>query len=166
MILGDGYIYVSISKTGSLSVRRWLLDHLNGRGIGPYHGTYVPERYRDGRIVFATVRNPYERARSMWQFCKSDPSKDVYELFEDMCYDMAIGLPRRQIDYINQARIGTFIKLEELHKLLNLPFVPEGAPPIGHSRKTPGHRYEMTNADRALVADLFDEDFKMLGYKK
>ena len=70
MIISDThrYVYIGIPRTGSKSMNHWLIEHFNGRWHGGHHDYAVPEEAAD-YLVFAIVRNPYDRALSS-HFCQ------------------------------------------------------------------------------------------------
>lgn len=70
MIVTDSLAYYGPPKTGTLAVRNWL----NGDMVWGHHD-YVEERVGN-RVVFCTIRNPYDRAASLWKhWLRENPSK-------------------------------------------------------------------------------------------
>jgi hypothetical protein len=75
------YIFVGIPRNASKSVSQWLVKNCKGKWHGAHHQWKVPDECR-GYLVFAVVRNPYERAASgmfgmHWGNDTPDPMKRV-----------------------------------------------------------------------------------------
>jgi len=74
MIVSDEFhfVYVAPPKTGSQSMRVWLINHIpDARELGHTHDMLVPEEYCE-YSTFLTVRNPYDRVFSLWWFQHMD----------------------------------------------------------------------------------------------
>jgi len=60
------YVFVNLTKCASQSLRAILVDHFDGKPrLGTHHMNDVPHGYRNF-FTFACVRNPYDRAISLW----------------------------------------------------------------------------------------------------
>ncbi len=187
MIISDKYkyVYVSIPKTGTLSVRTWLRKYYEGiplkifnklnrhaprhPGMG-YHSHNVPDVCKD-YLIFTTVRNPYARAYSAYKF----------ERFKGEFLKYLTMLPTRrhranpnmfhtQTHFIQESGATHIIRLENLSSILELPFVDKTVMP-DHLRKSsanikpPYEKYYNEEEHQALL-DYCEEDFETFGYDK
>ena len=75
------YVFVGIPRNASKSVSQWLVMNCKGKWHGAHHQWKVPDECK-GYLVFAVVRNPYERTASgkfglHWGNDTPDPMKRV-----------------------------------------------------------------------------------------
>lgn len=72
--------FIHIPKTGGTSVKRWMLDNVQGQTLKPKHGTKqnIESVYGDLGITFCIMRNPYDWLVSTYEF-----RKQGYNSFED-----------------------------------------------------------------------------------
>lgn len=66
MFLTDRFIYIHLQKTGGTRIREILSQVTDGHSAGRKHG-YLNEKPAD-KLVFGSIRNPYEWYVSLWAF--------------------------------------------------------------------------------------------------
>jgi hypothetical protein len=73
------YVFVAIPKTGTRTIYSILKGQYDGH-LFKEHYEYVPEKFKDF-FKFTIVRNPYERAVSLWwSTCKRDNRRRYPEI--------------------------------------------------------------------------------------
>lgn len=168
------FVYIAIPKTGSASIRSWCKRYGGLKTKIPYHSYIVPDQYRDYSI-FTTVRNPYERCWSWYNF-EGKTYESFIKYMEDLILWKNDGYSYRefpqqyitQTEYIKRGNVDYVIKLEELDMEV-LPFINEKTV-IPHSRKTKNKpkgsalKY-LKNSEKKLVQEYCLEDFEELGYE-
>lgn len=160
MILGDGWAYGCPTKTGTLSLRVWLMKHYGGRDGLKYHRRTVPESHQDG-LIFMTVRNPYDRARSLWRFHKYKGGPRTFEESATRNADWSLCVWR---DFFGATLCLRIEDIEE--EVRRLPFFDPGRPLPGHFRRTRGwESFRLDEGQRELVRRLYREDFEAFGYE-
>lgn len=63
MILHKDWVFLHLQKTGGMFFEGYLLKNVPGSKFGnSRHGGYrrIPEKYRNNKIIFGTIRNPWE----------------------------------------------------------------------------------------------------------
>jgi hypothetical protein len=160
MIIGQSYQYICPQKTGTATMRAWLIEHYGGKPTDKYHDF----RNIDAEFKFMTVRNPYDRMRSLWQFRNYKGTEKG--AFAEMCERYAsLGLSLS--DIADRTGCGNFIRLETLdYGVQKLPFYDPDKPLPGYARKTPGKTVKLADEGRAVVLELFEDDFERFGYEK
>ena len=164
MIAGRGYVFGGIQKTGTLAMRHWLQKHYQGKRIGPYHSFYVPPPH-DRKFRFLTVRNPYDRMRSLWRVTRD---RDGWLSFEHMCrhyHEFSLG----QSEIVDRFKPDMILRNESLaDEVKRLPFykAESGEPGIMRPTDATHPKYTLTEDDRAVVADVFAADFEVLEYPR
>lgn len=85
MVISDRlrYVFIEVPKTASSSTRDWLIRNYDGRMHDWYHSTSIPERARDYH-TFCVVRNPVERAISLWSWTVRQQAKHYPGLRESL----------------------------------------------------------------------------------
>ncbi len=162
MIAGRGYVFACIQKTATAAVRHWLIEHHGGKPIGPYHSFYVPPPHEE-KFRFLTVRDPYERMRSLWRVTKI---KEPWASFEHMCrhyHEFDLG----QSEILDRFKPDLTLRAENLSEEIRaLGFNRDDVPPPVQTRITKAPEYALTDADRAVVFRVFWRDFEALGYPR
>jgi hypothetical protein len=69
MIVGPWWVYIAVPRTASKSTCEWLERHGGVYPGGGYHASLVPPEHAD-KVIFATVRNPYDRMVSLYRLVK------------------------------------------------------------------------------------------------
>ncbi len=162
MIAGSDYVFGGIQKTGTLAMRRWLQEHYGGKRIGPYHSFYVPPPH-DEKFRFLTIRNPYDRMRSLWRVTRE---RDDWLSFEHMCrhyHEFALG----QSQIVDRFKPDMVLRNEDLaNEVKRLPFYNQESIEPGIMRPTDAKfpKYKLTEEDRAVVREVYRADFEALGY--
>lgn len=169
MLVSDAnkILYCAIPRTGSKSMYRWLMPNYGCVAIGERHDAHYFQRWKDyTRII--VVRNPFDRARSMWQR-EAKALKDPFEAFIKRVYiNMMEGdVPSlSQAEYVRRFKPTHILRLERLNECVEcLPFFNKslGYPEHCIHRKA-GPEYPLTAGDRQLVREIYAEDFQTLGY--
>jgi hypothetical protein len=167
-----GVVHAAIQKTGSLSMRRWLICHYGGErvmgknGNQRYHRwelTKPLQKIRDQLFVFTVVRHPIKRMESLWNYRATKRGEN--ESFEDMVRHYH-GLGYSQTNICDQwVKPDRILNLEKLViQVPQLPFYDSSKPMPAHRRKTDYVKPKLTNAQERLVRELFAEDFERYGY--
>lgn len=165
------YVFISIPRTASSSIRDWLRKRCNGRKIGKDHSCLVPRRYQRC-MTFAVVRDPYERCYSlwMWEAVKngSDMSFEEYLKFLIEQKDKALNTYITQDRYIRAAGVRKVLHFEDLlPSLKKLSFIGD-LREFPHRRKTKEHdvlyKQHYTEKAKKLLLQYCKEDFE-LGYQ-
>lgn len=162
-----GYAYIAPQKTGSISMSTWLREHAGGQVYKKHHTREWPDDFTPS-LVFITVRNPYERMRSLWQYRtrpNATPGKREKPgtTFADMCLRYnRLGWGMAAVYRTINAH--QFIRVEHIAKDLHkLPFYT--GQPYPHANRGPD-RVELTASERETVRVLFADDFEMFGYAR
>ena len=174
--LNHGWVFICPQKTGSLSMRHWLLELYGGERISRYHDRIVPEPFISC-YKFITVRDPYERAYSAWHHVgrkqKSGPSrKDRGISFNESCKKLAFS-SGRLVDFYSDANADGFVRLEMLSEdVTKLHFFDPDKPLPGEHRVNSGKpgggfraAFSSDSQESELVRTLFAEDFSVFGYQ-
>ncbi len=143
---------------------------------------YVSRSYHESAFKFCFVRNPYDRAVSLFHYLKKRPRLDPGLSFVAFCRKLRdgefapiglyndIGLSQcnaqaRWLDSIDVDFIGRYESLEAdfatLLTLLGLP--PTHIPRTNATHHQPYSHY-YCDESRAIIADVYDEDFRSFGY--
>jgi hypothetical protein len=80
MVIGKQhkFVFIMVPKTASQSMRFWLIDNYGGdMPRGQSHERNIPQRCKDW-FTFCCVRNPYDRAISLWFSAVYEEPKDAY----------------------------------------------------------------------------------------
>lgn len=67
------FVWVSVAKAMTTTMRVWLPEHFDGELVGGFHNRNVPGRAAT-YYTWAIVRNPYSRALSAWWHTTQDPT--------------------------------------------------------------------------------------------
>ena len=171
------YVYISIPRTGSKSMSRWLIDHYQGEWHGRHHEWKVPEECR-GFLVFTLVRGPYEIQASGWYFkpvIKSGDERARSKTYAEQSRNWVrpTDEPVTQREYVEWSGISQILYFEHLPACLKeLPFVdPRDVPPFPHLNaggfRPSGNFFEiMAKGDEEVVWNSSREDFEFLGYER
>jgi hypothetical protein len=181
------FIYMPPQKTGSTSIAKVLVSEFDAVIFRGWehdlekhddgylrHLNHVPEAFVD-YFIFASVRNPYDRAASLYEETKAHnlsaglPSLPPFGTYlsrraaekNGMCDQLFSTPPIGCVIF----DIHAVIKLENLQDDFNsLPFVKKDCT-VPHLRKSPNnHRYSPHMAK--LILDNKKEDFERFNYSK
>lgn len=67
MFVSERFVYLELHKTGCTHIRDILNELLDGGLIGK-HNQATPELFRQRKIFFGSVRNPWEWYTSLWAY--------------------------------------------------------------------------------------------------
>lgn len=183
-------VFVALPKTGTRTIYDILTKHFNGKLYQEHHDV-IPTNMVD-HFSFCTVRNPYDRACSMWWstsmrgldkrgFVKKAKAKgwdNTLTSFMRVVDAGGIGqdrILRTQEMFITPNRIDAKLRFTHLEEDFNkLPFVTEPIKlpslnmtkektgPNPHAR--PPWEQMMTREVVQLVNKVYGKDFKVSGY--
>lgn len=102
------YIYLALPKTGSIGMRNILIEHFAGERYKPHHLVVIPKGCED-YLVFTTVRNPYARFMSLFNFVRRMPKHRLYPVatteiefarwLADKTIEPSIEFTQDEVDY-------------------------------------------------------------------
>lgn len=140
------FVYIGPPKTASTALHRWLSQpaFCPKRWTADrqdQHSIVIPKEAR-GYFVFASIRNPFDRAVSLWAHSQTQPS-----LQADDCYPMSFDefvleyQPRASWFYrVSQSELLAPVRLdavvrfdrleEDLHRLPPIAAAVEGGTPL------------------------------------
>jgi len=167
------FIYISIPKTGSRSMRRWLSRNYQTRKIHQVHAWNVPEKYKS-YFIFTLVSNPYDRCISLWKMEGrhidfTTYMKNIIFLKENpnQCKQQVPEQYMSQKPYIQLSNCSKYIKLECLQELELLPFVHSinDFPHFNRRIHRAIHKNNLTQEQKQIIWEYCLEDFDFLDYK-
>jgi len=138
------YVFIANQRSGSRSMRRWLLTYYGGETIAKYHGTTVPEAYKK-YFRFMGVRNPYERTYSLWchwlyytnTVKKGAKIRAARKAARQGFVGIALHYYKHKLsqsDMFNRSGAKYFTRLETLNDdIKQLPFYDSAKPEIGRA---------------------------------
>lgn len=65
------YVFIAAQKTGSSTLKVLLEESFKGEYLAPHHSTVIPKECRS-YYVFSSVRNPYDRMKSIFKHARRD----------------------------------------------------------------------------------------------
>lgn len=129
----------------------------------------------DNYVEFVVVRNPYDRLKSFFNFQLVEPFK-IYQNVMDLLLDIKNNkvdkkldwFVRGQLDYINHPLTNNFkiFRYEDnsCEKFLQTFFHTDRK--IGHFNVSPTKVEKLTEQEKNLYYELYEEEFKRLGYER
>lgn len=181
------FVFMCIPKTGTMAMEQ-ILKPYGGvyRNGEPWarHPNRLPTKYKD-YFIFATARNPYSRAVSLWFSAIESWPKFKYNIVETCGKEFKSflkmintpkvngnfgGLPLvSTASFIKTIRIDRFLRFENLNQEITaLPFW-QSDPPT-YTKNVRSHRrphwssYYQDNAMAELVRQWAKKDFELLDY--
>ncbi len=182
MIISDKYkyVYVSIPKTGTLSVRTWLRKYYEGiplnrhrypqlsPGAG-YHSCFVPDQCKD-YLIFTTVRNPYARCYSGYKFEQYGGTFLKYlKILPTRRNTGHLKMFYTQTYFVEMSGATHIIKLENIEEILTLPFIDKPVMPEHLRSRTnivPPYTDYYGEEEHQALLKYCEEDFERFGYDK
>jgi len=179
------FAYTGITKTATQSMYDVLARHYMGyrpAGYG-HHDLCVPAHAQE-YFRFAVVRNPYDRAVSMWwSTCKRDgdkygfraacPDPDNFGAFMRWVVETRPDseLTRTQADHLRAVPVNKTLRFESLaDDFKTLPFYngdPAEWPRINTTVESRGHWSRYMNAESVEMVNRWCPcDFDRFGYKR
>ena len=179
------YVFVSVPKTGTQTMFATLVDHYHGERSGGFHERRIPGVAKLW-YTFSIVRNPFERAVSLWYSTTQRNPKDDHYGFRAACPDVDnpasfinwiatnppcvrpwAPLTWTQYEQLYGIALDTVLHTENLnHEFNQLPFVATPRD-IGRrnvaTRKLPTHAYMSQDLERAIV-NWAGDDFQRYNY--
>lgn len=116
-------IFIHIPKTGGNSVRKWMLDNVptaKAMFQGSYMKDHAPYSYikkaikQDHGLIFAVVRNPWDRVVSAYHYHKGKDRQGNDITFEQFVRTDMRAANRPQHLYVDQS--VTILKLEDIRE--------------------------------------------------
>lgn len=175
------FVYLGSPKTGSTSLHEWLSHPLlcerpwcpNDSG---QHDMEPPDDAR-AFFTFASVRNPYSRAVSLWRHSLSASSMESSVIpclgFAEFVEWLPIApkfYAASQADWLAENRLDAIVRIEQIASVLAIPPIAPCAvnlPPIPRLNAT-AHEGWRTYYDRWLaraICQYFVRDFVRFGYR-
>jgi len=171
------FVYVSVTKSGSSSVAKHLLDNFGGGHIGQPK-VVIPSQYQD-YYSFLVVRNPYERMVSWWwAICKANNDRyghkqqlrkaGLTESLFDFLTLWSTGNFSQAVYLTSNKKIDKTIKLENIQDEFNtLPFVTSALPlPKINTHERPCWQSLLDIESGRLINTEYEDDFKLFNYKQ
>ena len=168
------YVFVSIPRTASSSIRIWLKNRHRGKQTGKDHDWVVSKSCRK-YLIFVVVRDPYARCYSFWRW---NTLKGGYDISLKEYLSVLIEYGKRslnaymtQSEYVRLVKPTVVLRFEELNSgLISLPFV-RNLNGLKHLRQTNENVDQQDNSfkecyslkERDLLQQYCQEDFN-LGY--
>lgn len=164
-------IFLQPTKTGSSSVLEGLSKLKIRKNHEPITCGNISKVKEDNTYSFLTVRHPYTRALSMYNF---------FGMFEGKCFDYFLEYIKNNQDnrlFTSQHRyykFGTFtvdgiIKLEtfdqDWEKILNKE-LELSVKPIHVNKDVRNTKKSLTKKEKDFIYELYREDFKIFNYKR
>jgi hypothetical protein len=176
------WAYLAPPKTGSTSLTRMLAaPPFRGVYSGHQHDMDVPAGSRDF-LTFASVRNPYARAVSLWMHRRWAVAVEqgvAYPLLAKDCPDFGQFLDWHAdgaggdvfyaytiSDWLRHARVDAVVPLEDVDAAvarLGLTAGPFAVPVLNSTKHRPWPEF-YDNGRAARVAAWAEEDFERFGY--
>jgi len=176
-------VYISCERTGSHTMFKVLKERFGGyhyKGHG-YHGRVIPKDCR-GWFTFATCRNPYARAVSIWWAATKNVRACGQRWVEQAEWNKTFGgfaqwLSKHppgptilwpQHRWFSGVLVNQFMHLEYLSDECRMLPLWEGPGPEGHEGKTPHEPWE-TYYDEDIARNIqmwAGAEFEMFGYSR
>lgn len=188
------FVYVAIPKTGTRSVYELCLNQYSCH-IYKEHWNIIPDEYKN-YYAFITVRNPYDRAVSMWYFVINSigstkshikfkegvPSGSFVDFMKFLIVERKNNLEnpffRTQAEYLKPNRFDMILEMEKLGNDFNkLPFLHHEEE-LKHLNKTIDvsniidvprkvNAFNYINQEAIdLINEYYAEDFELLSQYK
>lgn len=161
------FIYYAPMKTATSTITDVLTDHFGAELMGGRHDCFLPIEY-ESYFAFASVRNPYERARSGWTYFETQKNPNPTKTLEQWIAMPWFGtmfdcLFSRQKEGCLPVRLDAIIHVETLDRdFNNLPFVktPFCLPHKNRSKTI----VEVSDEARGIIREKYKLDFLTFGY--
>ncbi len=192
MVYSDKFrvVYIAPPKTGTRSIVNILKDYNFDKESNIEHLEKVPDKLKK-YYTFITIRNPYDRAVSLWWFhFKREQRKPIFDYFNFIKEtdgtlekflqwlinnkgqkEKGYRFTLTQADYLKNNRIDKVVYMEELEKDFNsLPFIKTSVtlPTINRAidlkvnPKTKSSFDYIEQKELDLINEYYKEDFEML----
>lgn len=181
------FVFMCIPKTGSMAMEQILKPYggfyLKGKKWAR-HPNQVPSKYKD-YFTFCTIRNPYDRAVSLWFSAVDSWPKFKYGIVEKYgkefvpFLNMLItpqvnsqfgGLPMISMSsFLGKTRIDRYLQFENLNKeIASLPFW-KGDPPtfrknVRQHLRPHWSSYYQNQKNVEIIQKWAKKDFEEFGY--
>ena len=179
-------IFIHIPKTGGMSIqealslqqyrnRRKLAQGREYSGLVTFGHELLPYLQRRGLaprdvFTFSFVRNPYDRAVSLWAYFRQQYNTDIG--FTEWCrnigaYTWRIRYPQaRWLDGLTVDFVGRFEILQrDFDRLCVLLSVPQSNLPHLNQSEHGARQDHYTDEARAIIRAHYARDFAELGYE-
>lgn len=166
MIVGPGYRFIENPKTGSTSIAKWLGAHAGGKRpparVWPRHSFPFA---KDGSVLtFGVVRDPVDRMVSAW---RRKHYSTPFPQWLRSSGELYVG----GIDFLRTPQVAWLRFCDAVLDFSNLG--PEfdvladrldwDGPLLYHENRAVADRFEVSDEDRALIADRFAPDYARWG---
>jgi len=187
----DRFAFLDIPRTGSSSMHTMLVEDYQATPVGRHQWPAMRRILPADWFIFSIVRNPYDRAVSIWRFCMFRKTEfkrtaglaygqgiERFETWVDRLADMRpsahYGRPMveriaaAQSAFIEQAGgpLNQILRLETIDRDIRaLPFYdPAIAFPRRNVSSGPDGPIVVEARTVEQIADIYAVDFKRLGY--
>jgi len=158
------FIYLAPTRTGSSTINKIL-------GMPKVHFPLDEKIVKSKTYKFATVRNPYDRILSMYNF---------FPMGEGTCFDdflsflefsgkenVLIFYPQYKYTHWKGKQIvDDIIKLEDFKEVLTTIPLFKDITKIPHVNKDKRKGIELTSEQKERIYEMYKEDFEFLSYDK
>lgn len=175
------FVYIAPPRTASETLHVWLTqpilcEYAWARDSATWHSGYVPEDARSF-FKFASVRNPYDRAVSLWKFSQiTEPGKtpdvpalDTFTEFLDWMPSELTFYSVTQSQVVGETMLDAIVRFEELRSVRELPPITpfkDQLEELPHLNKTDRECWSEYYTPQLIekVRAHFAEDFERFGY--
>jgi hypothetical protein len=167
-------VYFKLPKNGSTTIRDLFKNYQNlffFHDYAQFESDIEPNR--KNLIKFTTIRNPYSRAVSSWKHCLKEKWIENISLMDFLNLNFSqhnqvsvYSMPQiHYIKFLLKNDIDFVLKLENIEEEFKkfLPFVTFTKIIYNKGNYEP---YHLSNDEIEKINQVFDIDFKMLGYNK
>ena len=177
MVTGPNYIFVSTPKCATNTMYSVLPKHFFGKRYGGFHCNRPPRR-ATWKHTWTIVRNPFDRAVSIWGSTCCNPRYAYWRLAGGKDFGtfaawlakhpkMDNPVTRPMHDWLSGIRLDSVIHIEHLEdELKGLPFWREV--PLPKLNTHPHSEWPVYYKDAKIIADIrtwAGKDFDMFGYE-
>lgn len=186
-------IFIHIPKAAGTSITNVIYGKRNGHLKGAFVKKKLGKEYEE-KYTFSVSRNPYDRLYSAYKFATQGQTKDgaianasfyknnEFRSFESFIEEWLVNQQLTKLDPVfqpqytfvfnneNQLIVDDLFKLEEIEKVeKTLSFKLKRTISIKKKNVTSSNSQQTTvyTSDlKSIVYDLYEKDFKLLGYEK
>jgi hypothetical protein len=168
----DNVTFIHIPKTAGSSITKWFQDNTTC-AKNNYGHIFLSEIDNPASLIFAVVRNPWDRIVSIYSFvndnyecCTCNFENFIYNMIKTVAFDgKKFSTP--QIRWIEPGvtHILRFENLEKDFKIIQDIFQCYEPLPLENKTKHEHYRTYYNDETRQLVAEMFKEDIEAFGYE-
>ena len=176
MVIGPDYVFVSTPKCATNTMYDVLPKHFYGKRIGAWHNNRPPKRSA-WKHTWTIVRNPYDRAVSIWGSTSTSTRYNYWELAGGKSFAAFAAWLARHPDtgnpvimpmhkWLSGVRLDSVIHLESLREDMNkMPFWRDvELPRLNKQSRCEWTVYYTDDSIGANIRTWAGTDFEMFGY--